>query len=95
MTTIERAIEPSTETLKLLSLIHPLGRSDSAAKSFEPLLTAIDASKLLKLHPVTLLRWAREKRVPHLRLGRKVMFRASELDSWCNSGYTYTAVRAA
>jgi excisionase family DNA binding protein len=63
--------------------------------SFEQLLTAIDAAKLLNIHPVTLLRWSRGGRVPHLRLGRRVMFRASELDAWCRAGYTDSAVRAA
>jgi len=49
---------------------------------FEPLLTAVEDGQLLGLHPVTLLRWAREGRIPHRRLGRKVTFRSSELNSW-------------
>jgi excisionase family DNA binding protein len=49
---------------------------------FEPLISATEAGKLLGLHPVTLLRWAREGRIPHRRLGRKVTFRTSELNSW-------------
>ena len=49
---------------------------------FEPFLTAAEAGRLLDLHPVTLLRWAREGRVPHRRLGRKVTFRVSELNAW-------------
>lgn len=62
---------------------------------FEPLLTSAEAARLLSIHPVTLLRWAREGSVPHRRLGRKVFFRASELNSWCATGYTNSAVRAA
>jgi excisionase family DNA binding protein len=62
---------------------------------FEPLLSAVDAGNLLGIHPVTLLRWAREGRVPHRRLGRKVRFRASELDSWNTTLYTERAVRVA
>jgi excisionase family DNA binding protein len=62
---------------------------------FEPLLSAVDAGSLLGIHPVTLLRWAREGRVPHRRLGRKVKFRASELDSWSTTLYTEGAVRVA
>ena len=62
---------------------------------FEPLLSAVDAGNLLGIHPVTLLRWAREGRVPHRRLGRKVKFRASELDSWSTTLYTEGAVRVA
>ena len=95
MTVIERDIETSTEALKLLLLKGHMGHTPSAAKVFEPLLTSVDAARLLNLHPVTILRWAREGRIPHLRLGRKVMFRASELDSWCTAGYTSVAVRAA
>ena len=50
--------------------------------AFEPLMSAAEAGQLMGVHPVTLLRWAREGRVPHRRLGRKVTFRASELNSW-------------
>jgi excisionase family DNA binding protein len=53
---------------------------------FEPLISAEAAAELLDLHPVTLLRWAREGRIPHHRLGRRVVFRLSELDNWLNSG---------
>lgn len=66
-----------------------------AVIAFEPLITAEEASEPLNLHHVTVLRWAREGRLPHLRLGRKVMFRASELNAWCIEGYTKVAVRAA
>lgn len=62
---------------------------------FEPLIDSAKAAELLQIHPVTLLRWSREKRVPHHRLGRKVMFRASELNSWLALGYSDSAVRAA
>ena len=62
---------------------------------FEPLISAEHAGSLLGIHPVTLLRWAREGRVPHRRLGRKVKFRASELDSWYTTLYTGGAVRVA
>lgn len=65
-------------------------------EAFEPLLSAAEAGRLLQHHPVTLLRWAREGRVPHHRIGRKVFFRASELDAWCAAGCTITTtVRAA
>lgn len=63
--------------------------------TFEPLISAIDAGKLLGIHPVTVLRWAREGRIPHRKLGRKVKFRKSELDSWQTTLYADSAVRAA
>lgn len=53
--------------------------------TFERMISAVDAGELLDLHPVTLLRWAREGRVPHRRLGRRVVFRVSELDRWLSS----------
>jgi excisionase family DNA binding protein len=88
-------IEPFIDILKVPSLGNQLGHSPAATRLFEPLLTSVDAGKLLSLHPVTILRWAREGKIPHLRLGRKVMFRASELNSWCINGYSISAVRAA
>lgn len=63
--------------------------------TFEPFISATDAGELLGIHPVTLLRWAREGRVPHRRLGRKVKFRVSELNSWSANAYTDSAVRVA
>ena len=67
----------------------------SVSIAFEPLIDSAQAAELLQIHPVTLLRWSREKRVPHHRLGRKVKFRASELNSWLASGYSDSAVRVA
>ena len=63
--------------------------------AFETLLTAVQAAQLLNLHPNTLLLWARNGKVPCLRLGRRVAFRASTLNSWLAEQYTRTAVRAA
>jgi excisionase family DNA binding protein len=62
---------------------------------FEPLISAAEAAQLLGVHPVTILRWARKGRVPHLRLGRKVKFRVSALNSWSSTIYTESAVRVA
>jgi excisionase family DNA binding protein len=62
---------------------------------FEPLISAVKAAELLGVHPVTILRWAREDRIPHRRLGRKVKFRISDLNSWSSTSYTDCAVRVA
>jgi excisionase family DNA binding protein len=75
------------------SLATPFGVTP--ANTFEPLLTADTAADLLGIHTVTLRRWAREGRVPRHRLGSKVKFRASELNTWLQSGYTDRAVHAA
>jgi excisionase family DNA binding protein len=95
MNAFDREIETSTEALKARLLKSQLGHPTPATKIFEPLLSSVDAASLLSLHPVTILRWAREGKIPHLRLGKKVMFRASELNAWCVSGYSTTAVRVA
>ena len=48
------------------------------ATAFEPLLTAIEAAKLLKIHPKTLQRMARQGRIPAKHIGDLWRFRASE-----------------
>ena len=53
------------------------------------------AGQLLGIHPVTVLRWAREGRIPHHRLGRRVAFRTSELDQWLASGGPTVVTHAA
>jgi excisionase family DNA binding protein len=59
-------------------------------------LTAQELSKILRLHPVTVQRWAREGRIPCRRLSaRKVLFLPSEVSKWLSSGYAGNAVHAA
>jgi nitrogen PTS system EIIA component len=64
-------------------------------EQFEPLISAAQAASLLNLHQNTVLRWAREGTLPSLRLGRRVAFRASQLNEWLAKSYTGLAVRAA
>lgn len=59
-------------------------------------LTATQLAPLIHLHRETILKWAREGRIPHRRLGaRKVLFLPSEVSAWLSSGYAGDAVRAA
>jgi excisionase family DNA binding protein len=52
----------------------------------EPLLTAAQVSKLLgDIPPKTILQYAREGRLPCLRIGRHVRFMRSELDRTLNA----------
>jgi excisionase family DNA binding protein len=53
---------------------------------FEPLLTASEAAALLKIHPKTLQKLARQGRIPAKRIGDLWRFRASELDQWVRTG---------
>jgi hypothetical protein len=68
-------------------------------QAVEKPLTAQQLSQIVPLHPVTLLRWAREGRIPHRRLSaRKIVFLPSEINAWLASdsaGYTEHAGRAA
>ena len=51
---------------------------------FEPLLNVTNAAQSLGLHPKTVLRMARESRIPAFHVGRYWLFRASLLDQWLN-----------
>ena len=51
-------------------------------KLFEPLLTADEAAKHLRIHVKTLQRLAREGRLPSVRMGKYWRFRLSTLDRW-------------
>jgi excisionase family DNA binding protein len=58
-------------------------------------LTAKEAARIVNLHPVTLLKWAREGDVPHIRLSpRKILFPLSRLNQWL-ADYTKCVSRAA
>jgi excisionase family DNA binding protein len=50
--------------------------------NFEPLMDAETAARSLCLHPKTLMRMAREHRIPAFRVGRYWLFRASLINSW-------------
>lgn len=61
------------------------GKRGLAMEHFEPLLNSEEAATLLKIHPKTLQKMAREGRVPSKRIGDLWRFRASELDVWVRS----------
>jgi excisionase family DNA binding protein len=53
---------------------------------FEPLIGSCDAARLLgSIHVKTLLRYARQRRIPGYQIGGHWYFRASDLDSWLRS----------
>ena len=44
--------------------------------------TAEEIAKYLKLHPYTIRRLAREKKIPAFRVGGQWRFRKDEIDNW-------------
>lgn len=49
---------------------------------FESLITPGEASTYLRVHPKTVIRLARERSIPALRIGRHWRFRRSDLMDW-------------
>ena len=49
---------------------------------FEPLLDSDEAAQLLKIHPKTLQRMARQRQIPGIQIGKLWRFRSSELNAW-------------
>jgi excisionase family DNA binding protein len=58
-------------------------RSETVSKFvFEPLLDSAEAAKLLRIHPKTLQRMARNGEITGIHIGKLWRFRASELEQW-------------
>lgn len=56
--------------------------STTASQEFEPLLKSREAAALIRVHPKTLERWARQRKIAaHFYAGRW-FFRKSELDTF-------------
>jgi len=53
-----------------------------ASAHFEPLLDSAEAASLLRIHPKTLQRMARNGEIAGAQIGRLWRFRASVLNSW-------------
>ncbi len=52
---------------------------------WEPLMTPVEAGDYLRIHPKTVIRQARTRKIPGLRLGKHWRFRASDLTAWAAS----------
>lgn len=66
------------------SIPSPLQKPSATDPSFEPLLDSTEAASLLRIHPKTLQRMARNGEIAGIQIGRLWRFRASVLDSWLN-----------
>jgi excisionase family DNA binding protein len=56
--------------------------NNSAVLEIEPLINAVEAARLLKIHPVTLAEMPRKGRIPAIKIGRVWRFRPSRLLQW-------------
>ena len=66
------------------SIHSQLEKARSLDQSFEPLLDSTEAASLLRIHPKTLQRMARNGEIAGVQIGRLWRFRASVLNSWLN-----------
>jgi excisionase family DNA binding protein len=64
--------------------LHLIGKEPNRPE-FEPVLDTEEAASLLGIHPKTLQKLARAKKVPAVRIGKCWAFRASALDAWLKS----------
>lgn len=60
----------------------PVTSADASSFEFEPLLDSEEAAALLKIHPKTLQRLARQGEVTAIQIGKLWRFRASALNRW-------------
>jgi excisionase family DNA binding protein len=49
------------------------------------ILTIEDVAAYLRLTPQTIYRWAQEKRIPAVKLGKEWRFRRSIIDAWLDA----------
>ena len=59
-----------------------LQKVSDADVHFEPLLDSTEAAALLRIHPKTLQRMARNGEIAGIQIGKLWRFRASVLNSW-------------
>ncbi len=56
--------------------------SDTTPPRDHEILTLEEVAHYLRLKPQTIYRWAQEKRIPAVKLGKEWRFRKSLLDRW-------------
>ena len=52
------------------------------APDADRLMTCSQVAELLHLHPKTVERWARDGKLPCIRVARMIRFRSSDIASW-------------
>jgi excisionase family DNA binding protein len=56
--------------------------SDTNPPQNHEILTLEEVARYLRLRPQTIYKWAQEKRIPAVKLGKEWRFRKSILDRW-------------
>jgi excisionase family DNA binding protein len=56
--------------------------SDTSRPQDHEILTVEEVAHYLRLKPQTIYKWAQEKRIPAVKLGKEWRFRKSILDRW-------------
>jgi len=62
--------------------------SDTNPPQDHEILTLEEVALYLRLKPQTIYRWAQEKRIPAVKLGKEWRFRKSILDRWLDEQIT-------
>lgn len=68
----------------------PIHRAEGLALGFEQLLDSDEAAALLKIHPKTLQRMARNHEIVGVQIGKLWRFRASMLNGWLEQRGRFT-----
>ena len=55
------------------------------------LVTVPEAAKLLRLQPSTIRKWLHERRLPRVKLGRRIVLRRSDLEELVERGHEKSA----
>jgi excisionase family DNA binding protein len=63
------------------------GSEGSKCGSFEALLDLLETASMLGVHPKTLEKMARTRKVPALKVGKRWKFRLSSLNVWLENGF--------
>jgi excisionase family DNA binding protein len=67
------------------SSLRTLDNNENRQTSCEPLLSTEEAARILRIHPRTLTRMAKNLEIPAFQIGRHWRFRALDLDKWSST----------
>ncbi len=56
----------------------------------DEIMTTQEVSKYLRLHEITILKLAKNKKIPNFRVGRKFRFRRDLIEKWLEEGGNFS-----